>query len=206
MAGEVATEHVKKSAGMFAAAPVLELVSIQGKYGVWKNALLASWRSRCRMTRKQGQLSTTAVWQVLRTATLAMHEVHTTNESLHVGRGVSHHSGFLPMLLRMGAVSKRNSPGASAVNLGSGQLKYFVPPRFPGPGSRVLRHLPAMILTSARVFAPRSPPRTLSQFSTQCVEMLTAVKALRDWQTGHTKTVHTRSSVAHYFQHEHGLR
>jgi hypothetical protein len=197
MAGEVATEHSQKSAGMFAAAPVLELASIQGKYGVWKDTLLASWRrSRRGKTCKQGQLSAAAVWQVLRAAALAMHAVRTASESLHVGRGVAHHSGFLPMLLRMGAISKRKSPGASAVNLGSGQRVYFVAPRFPGPGSRVLGHLPAMIQASARVFAPRPPPRTLHQWRTQCIEMLEAVKAIRDRQTGHTKTGQMRSSAA----------
>lgn len=199
MSGEVATEHSRKSAGMFAAAPVLELASIQGKYGVWKDALLASWmRSRRGKPRKEGPFSAVAVWQVLRSAVVAMHEVRTTNESLHVGRGVSYHSGFLPMLLRMGAISKRKCPGASAVNLGSRRRVYFVAPRFPGPGSRVLKHLPAMIRTTARVFTPRPPPRTLPQWRTQCTEMLEAVKAPRDRQTGHTKTGHInmRSSAA----------
>jgi hypothetical protein len=40
---ESAIAHRSKSAAMFKAEPALEVLSVQGKYGPWKDKLLAAW-------------------------------------------------------------------------------------------------------------------------------------------------------------------
>lgn len=97
----------KKHAAEFQREPALELLAIQGKYGPWKDSLLSAWRAARSINVSRPQ-------RILDVLTSACHSI--SKQDYHVwvdncGRHVTHHSGFLAMLLRLGVLAK---PGSTA--------------------------------------------------------------------------------------------
>ena len=100
---EAGIQHWKTSNAMFKADPSYEILSVQGTYGPWKSALLASWSQEGRPHRNGKTLEERAA-DIIRIVHAACVKVSGTDLALwvrHCGRGVTYHSGFVPVLLRM---------------------------------------------------------------------------------------------------------
>ena len=103
---ESAIAHRSKSAAMFKAEPALEVLSVQGKYGPWKDKLLAAWLRSGRPRAGKLPLEQRAgiISRVLRSACQDMSGEDLADWVQNCGRSVTHHSGFLSMLVRLRVV------------------------------------------------------------------------------------------------------
>lgn len=100
---ESAIAHRSWSAAMFKAEPAFEVLSVLGKYGPWKDKLLAAWLRSGRPRKGELPLERRAaiISGVLRSACQDMSGEHLADWVQNCGRSVTHHSGFLPMLVRL---------------------------------------------------------------------------------------------------------
>ena len=114
------------SKAMFKAAPTLIILSVQGKYGPWHEALANAWRqcgkpnfSAAKLIRVQESTSpgvmehAEALKDVLVEAAKLMHMVNLKVWVLNCGRNVSHHSGPAPLLMRCNILDPMDDPESS---------------------------------------------------------------------------------------------
>lgn len=118
---ENAVFHQTASRLMFEAEPGLEVLSVQGKYGPWRDALLQAWQSSngsrqavsrsCRAV-KLSKLSSHQralnILPIIQKAALQMHNSDQEAWIRNCGRNVSKVLGWLPLLDRIGAIKHRD--------------------------------------------------------------------------------------------------
>ena len=155
-----AYHHAEKSALMFRNNPALEVLSLQGKYGCWKDALHITWHTSYGDGSRV--LGVRDIYLVLEGALRRLHQVNTHIWSINCGRGVSHHSGFIPMLLRIGVLSRTRGVSRNALILGSLQSTYYLVPC--AMESRVRSHLLQLLVASAAIFKPAPAPTTCQEW------------------------------------------
>ena len=92
-----AIHHGKKYQAMFAAHPALLLLSVRGKEGAWKDALLHQWSQNRRQ-----DMTSTDILHILRQSCKNMatkrQRLETEHFTDHISKNVTHHAGWLPML------------------------------------------------------------------------------------------------------------
>ena len=101
-------EHAQRSARHFKREPAAMVLLVQAKYGPFRDAMMAAFRSKdyCRFTvhncsKVQGcRLRAEMLLQVLCKAVRQSSGQNFTAWVANCGRNVSHHSGFIPMLRR----------------------------------------------------------------------------------------------------------
>lgn len=112
--------------------PALELLSVQGKYGPWKDSLLIAWRDEVRESRSarcswQGDIHNRSD-RLLHVLARACQLMAATDYRVWVqccGRGVTHHSGFIPLLLRLKVLRRGTSTqGSKSLRLGVNGTRY----------------------------------------------------------------------------------
>jgi len=156
---EAAVQHQTVSKAMYNAEAAYEILSVQGKYGPWKHALFKAWTANGRPSSRglPPQARADNVVAVLRSACEFMHGHNLTAWVQHCGRGVTHHSGFVPMLLRMQVIRR-----AASGPLHLGLSKYAFTCRRSVQVSRCLQGLLLACDKLRGVLA--SPPRTCQQW------------------------------------------
>ena len=143
---ESAKKHVYKSAQMFRASPILEVVSLQFKYGPFKDALLHSWRAAGspRFSSADPLAEATTVRGILVETALRSSGTDLSQWILNCGRGVSHHSGPAPVLMSLGVL--QSCGGAVMIGCSS----YSVVSRGPGV-QKSLDKIRGLVQASRRV-------------------------------------------------------
>ena len=191
---EDAVGRTTTSAKMYRAEPTLQLICLQGKYGPFREALLEAWTSlqvkpgaqRSRRPIKDSRspgvkkdegvvkecLGARAahVYQVLALAIKKCSGQRMAEWVRNCGQGVSHVSGFLPVLSRLRMVT-HSKGGRQAVHLGVNGLPYSLPT---GPQqTAAAQELISKYVQAADVFAEvlQKPPKT-------CMEWLEKLQAL----------------------------
>ena len=156
---EAAVQHQTVSKAMYNAEAAYEILSVQGKYGPWKHALFKAWTANGRPSSRglPPQARADNVVAVLRSACEFMHGHNLTAWVQHCGRGVAHHSGFVPMLLRMQVIRR-----AASGPLHLGLSKYAFTCRRSVQVSRCLQGLLLACDKLRGVLA--NPPRTCQQW------------------------------------------
>ena len=107
---QAAVRAMREHSAMFFAEPGLELASIQGKYMPWKETLFIAWQEHCEQHPELWSPGVALTERATRTAAVvswaarAMHGKPLESWALHCGKKVGYHSGFLPLLSRMGIV------------------------------------------------------------------------------------------------------
>ena len=107
---QAAVEAKSLHQAMFAVEPGLELASIQGKYMPWKIALFAAWREHSARCPESWSPVLDLAPRAARTAAVLslaaknLDGVQYAPWALHCGKKVGFHSGFLPLLIRLGIV------------------------------------------------------------------------------------------------------
>ena len=123
-----AVERGEASACMYADQPALLTACLRGKDGPWKEALLESWRAaklrRSGVSAFRGSPAA-FTYGVLRSTAIAMAKKDTTLWQGNLGKGVSHHSGWLPFLQASAGILRKVAGGRSrssgvVLNLGGG--------------------------------------------------------------------------------------
>ena len=163
-----ACQQRRQASSLFDEEPALELLSVQGKYGPWKTALLMAWcqTSRRRTSRQKtsrcGVSSRAALLlRALSQACRLMANVDYKDWVNHWGRGVTHHSGFIPMLLRLQVIRKSAARDRGSLCLGLGSSSYRLASRAQST------RLGAWVVASdviAQVLEANSTPRTLEEY------------------------------------------
>ena len=163
-----ACQQRRQASSLFDEEPALELLSVQGKYGPWKTALLMAWcqTSRRRTSRQKtsrcGVSSRAALLlRALSQACRLMANVDYKDWVNHWGRGVTHHSGFIPMLLRLQVIRKSAARDRGSLCLGLGSSSYRLASRAQST------RLGAWVAASdviAQVLEANSTPRTLEEY------------------------------------------
>jgi hypothetical protein len=158
-----------QAGSLFDEEPALELLSRQGKYGPWKIALHMAWcktsgrRTSRRKTSRRGVSSRVALlFRALSQACRLMANVDYKDWVDHWGRGVTHHSGFIPMSLRLQVIRKSAARDRGSLRLGLGSSNYY---RL--ASSARLTRLGAWVAASdviAQVLEASSTPRTLEDY------------------------------------------
>ncbi len=165
-----AVQQRRQAGSLFDEEPALELLSVQGKYGPWKTALHIAWcqtsgrRMSRQRTSKQGVSSRVALlFRALSHTCRLMANLDYKVWVDHWGRGVTHHSGFIPMLLRLQVIRKSTAKGGGSLRLGIGSGTYRL------ASSARLTRLGAWVAASdviANVLQANSTPRTLEDYWT----------------------------------------
>jgi len=163
-----AVQQRRQAGSLFDEEPALELLSVQGKYGPWKTALHIAWcqTSGRRMSRqetsKRGVSHRVALlFRALSHACRLMANLDYKVWVNHWGRGVTHHSGFIPMLMRLRVIHKSGAKGRGSLCLGLGTGSYRL------ASSARLTRLGAWVAASdviAQVLEANSTPRTLEDY------------------------------------------
>jgi hypothetical protein len=108
--GDVASAITNETqmADMYLQEPALRCINLQGKYAPWSTATYTSWASherkpagKNRMHSKTVDTRALAIWEIL---TLAVQTINLEPMAVwnrNCGRKVSHHSGYLALLLRL---------------------------------------------------------------------------------------------------------
>lgn len=179
---EDAVGRATTSARMYRAEPTLQLICLQGKYGPFRAALLEAWKTlqakpgaqRSRRPTKEsrspgvkkdeGMLKDRAarVFQVLVLATRRCCGQPMAEWVRNCGN-LSHVSGFIPLLTRLGMVT-HGQGGRQAVRLGANGLPYSLPT---GPKQiAAAQELISRYVQAADAFAEvlQTPPRTCSEW------------------------------------------
>ena len=134
---EIAVEHQARAKCMFQAESALEVLSVQGKYGPWKDALLEHWQKsqtgrRRRISLEGGfsesvQLRAARVLPVLTAAAFQMDGDPQEAWVANCGRQVSKVLGWLALLSRLGAIKHLRGTegrGKKCLLLGAAQQQY----------------------------------------------------------------------------------
>ena len=117
-------------------APFLQQLSLRGKDGPWKAALREAWwlagsptlMAMGSSVPAEAQRAAQAAHSILAQAARAMVGVERTEWARNLGRGVSHHHGWLAML-RAYSVLRVATPGATnTIKLGCQGVRYVVVP------------------------------------------------------------------------------
>ena len=110
---------VKASKDLFTHEPAAELMSIWGKYGPWKDALVKEFKkghggrdSKHLLSAKKQALKKSVqeragwLFGLVAGAVESMNHMDLEAWTTNVGRNVQHHQGFVPTLLRSGIIGK----------------------------------------------------------------------------------------------------
>ena len=188
---EDAVGRATSSAKMYRAEPTLQLICLQGKYGPFRTALLEAWTT---LQAKPGPQRSRRPTKESRSPGVKKDEEMLKNRAAHVFQvlvlavrkcsgqpmaewvrncgNLSHVSGFIPVLTRLGMVT-HGQGGRRNVHLGANGLPYSLPI---GPRRTAAAHrLISKYVQAADAFAEvlRTPPRTCSEWLDK-LQVLTA--------------------------------
>ena len=150
---EVGAQHQKLSAGMYKWEPGLELISVQGKYGPFRNKLLKAWLQHTTVASRraiqhfshpaiQPSHSKRAAGKALMSpldrgrrmfpiVKAALEKMDYDTEGVwsdNCGRGVGRVLGWLPLMSRLSMIAHGRKPGKQLLHLGASSLEYHMLP------------------------------------------------------------------------------
>jgi hypothetical protein len=177
---EDAVQRLPAEKGMYKAEPALHLLSLQGKYGPFRQALFEAWKStgpgvqesRSPGDRNSVESRAELVFQVVCVALKKCHRVPMDTWVRNCGRGVSYVSGFLPTLARL-KLLKHQSTGRHILRLGMRGEPYAL--QCTGKAKQTAIELLQGYVRAADVFAEalQTPLRTCTEW----INCLTSVRS-----------------------------